>query len=463
MAARAAMIGADVEVPCVDGRMRRYVNLDYAASTPAMVGVLARRRGVPAVVQQRAPRQRLQVAAGDRGLRGRARGGGRVRRRRATGRSCSCATRPRRSTCSRPRCRRARRVLSTAVEHHANMLPWRRHDLTVLPVPGSAWELVERCEHALRVAQPADRPGRRHRRLERHGRGVAAGRARGGRPSLRRRAVRRRRPARSPPRDRHGGHGDRLPRALRAQALRAVRGRRARRPRARPRARRAAAARRRGDRPRHARRRHLGRGARAPRDGLAERRRRGRARRGVPDPGRSSAWTASRPTSARWPRAWRRVWRGCPASSRWRCGAIRPSTASAWRPSTSRATATRCWPRSSAPSTHRRAPRLLLRPSAAHRPARRARGRARSHPRRDARRRAAAAARGGAGQLRARHHGAGRRPAGRRPGQIARCGPRWGYLHDARARRVPPGTRGARAAADARATRRRPPARRRGR
>ena len=41
MAARAAMIGADVEVPCVDGRMRRYVNLDYAASTPAMAGVLA--------------------------------------------------------------------------------------------------------------------------------------------------------------------------------------------------------------------------------------------------------------------------------------------------------------------------------------------------------------------------------------------------------------------------------------
>ena len=40
-AARAAIIGADVEVPCVDGRTRRYVNLDYAASTPAMAGVLA--------------------------------------------------------------------------------------------------------------------------------------------------------------------------------------------------------------------------------------------------------------------------------------------------------------------------------------------------------------------------------------------------------------------------------------
>ena len=45
-------------------------------------------------------------------------------------------------------------MLSTAVEHHANMLPWRRHDVTLLPIPGSAWELVERCEHALRMARP---------------------------------------------------------------------------------------------------------------------------------------------------------------------------------------------------------------------------------------------------------------------------------------------------------------------
>ena len=46
------------------------------------------------------------------------------------------------------------RVLSTAVEHHANMLPWRRHDVAVLPVPSSGAELVERCEHALRIARP---------------------------------------------------------------------------------------------------------------------------------------------------------------------------------------------------------------------------------------------------------------------------------------------------------------------
>ena len=33
------LIGAETVVPCVDGRSRRYVNLDYAASTPVMAAV----------------------------------------------------------------------------------------------------------------------------------------------------------------------------------------------------------------------------------------------------------------------------------------------------------------------------------------------------------------------------------------------------------------------------------------
>ena len=36
-----SLIGDDVEVPCVDGRLERYVNLDYAASTPVMADVWA--------------------------------------------------------------------------------------------------------------------------------------------------------------------------------------------------------------------------------------------------------------------------------------------------------------------------------------------------------------------------------------------------------------------------------------
>jgi selenocysteine lyase/cysteine desulfurase len=39
------LLGADTQVPCADGRRRRYVNLDHAASTPVMaadrVGVAA--------------------------------------------------------------------------------------------------------------------------------------------------------------------------------------------------------------------------------------------------------------------------------------------------------------------------------------------------------------------------------------------------------------------------------------
>src|SRR5262245_42745253 len=33
------LVGADTVVPCLDGRSRRYVNLDYAASTPALAAV----------------------------------------------------------------------------------------------------------------------------------------------------------------------------------------------------------------------------------------------------------------------------------------------------------------------------------------------------------------------------------------------------------------------------------------
>src|SRR4051812_24816761 len=41
------------------------------------------------------------------------------------------------------------RVLSTPVEHHANMLPWRRHDLRLLPFPASADHLLAVTRQAL--------------------------------------------------------------------------------------------------------------------------------------------------------------------------------------------------------------------------------------------------------------------------------------------------------------------------
>ena len=151
MAARAAMIGADVEVPCLDGRTRRYVDLDHAASTPAMAGVWAAvEEFVPwcsSVHRGSGYKSRLATTACE-GARGAvaefvgARDGTVVLVRNTTEAINVLAAALPAGT----------RVLSTAVEHHANMLPWRRHDVSVLPVPGSAWELVERCEHALRMA-----------------------------------------------------------------------------------------------------------------------------------------------------------------------------------------------------------------------------------------------------------------------------------------------------------------------
>jgi len=147
------MIGGDLEVPCVDGRLRRYVDLDYAASTPAMAGVWAAvEEFLPwygSVHRGSGYKSRLATAAyeGARGAVGEfvgARDGTVVLVRNTTEAVNVLAAALPAGT----------RVLSTAAEHHANMLPWRRHEVTVLPIAGSAWELVERCEHALRVARP---------------------------------------------------------------------------------------------------------------------------------------------------------------------------------------------------------------------------------------------------------------------------------------------------------------------
>ena len=264
-------------------------------------------------------------------------------------RRASCATRPRRSTSWPPRCPRARACSRTAVEHHANMLPWRRHD--------ADRAARSRQRVGARASAASTRCGPRGRgstcvavtgRVERHRRGVAAGRARRASrtttapsssstpPSSRRIA-----PSTWPATgiDYLALSGHKLYAPFGAGALVALR--------PRPRARRAAAARRRRDRARHARRRRLGRRARALRGRLAQRRGRRRARRGLPDPRRSSAWTRvaahERGLSARLAA---RRWRACRACGRSRSGTTRRSTASASRPSSSRATATRCWPRS---------------------------------------------------------------------------------------------------------------------
>jgi selenocysteine lyase/cysteine desulfurase len=145
-----ALIGDDVEVPCVDGRLERYVNLDYAASTPVTADVWAaveaflpwyssvhRGTGVKSQVSTAAfedAREDVKAFVG-------ARADDEVVFVRNTTEAINvlAAALPAGS-----------RVLTTPVEHHANMLPWRRHDVRLLPFSRSPEELLETCERALR-------------------------------------------------------------------------------------------------------------------------------------------------------------------------------------------------------------------------------------------------------------------------------------------------------------------------
>jgi selenocysteine lyase/cysteine desulfurase len=145
------MLGADTEVACVDGRVLRYANLDYAASTPVMADVWA---AVEAFVPwyssvHRGSGVKSQVATaefeGSREVVARfvgARPGDTVVFVRNTTEAINvlAAALP-----------DGTRVLSSATEHHANMLPWRRHDVRLLPITRTPDELLEHAERALRA------------------------------------------------------------------------------------------------------------------------------------------------------------------------------------------------------------------------------------------------------------------------------------------------------------------------
>ena len=146
-----ALLGDDVEVRCIDGRVCRYVNLDNAASTPVMADVWAAVEAfVPwysSVHRGSGAKSRVSTAAfedarADVAAFVGAREGDRVVFVRNTTEAINvlAAALPAGS-----------RILTTPVEHHANMLPWRRHDVRVLPFARSPDGLLEACEHALRA------------------------------------------------------------------------------------------------------------------------------------------------------------------------------------------------------------------------------------------------------------------------------------------------------------------------
>jgi selenocysteine lyase/cysteine desulfurase len=145
------LIGDDVQVPCADGRSRRYVNLDYAASTPVMADVweaveefvpwyssVHRGTGFKSQVATDAFEDaRADVAA----FAGARPADDVVFVRNTTEAINVLASALPAGT----------RVLSTPVEHHANMLPWRQHDVSLLPFTRSAGGLLEAAEQALRA------------------------------------------------------------------------------------------------------------------------------------------------------------------------------------------------------------------------------------------------------------------------------------------------------------------------
>jgi selenocysteine lyase/cysteine desulfurase len=148
------LLGADIEVPCVDGVARRYVNLDYAASTPVLAEVwdaveafvpwyssVHRGSGLKSQVATAAFEGVREVVARFVG----ARPDDRVVFARNTTEAVNvlAAALP-----------AGTRILSSAVEHHSNMLPWRRHELQTLPFSQSPEELCDLFERALRAARP---------------------------------------------------------------------------------------------------------------------------------------------------------------------------------------------------------------------------------------------------------------------------------------------------------------------
>lgn len=136
------LVGSDVEVPLVTGGHRRYVNLDYAASAPALVGVReAVERLLPwySSVHRGTGFKSMVSTAAYEGAREAV--------------ASFVGARPGDTVIFTRNTTDAANLLASAVpagalvvtfesEHHANLLPWRNKDVCHLPVPPSPSEAV---------------------------------------------------------------------------------------------------------------------------------------------------------------------------------------------------------------------------------------------------------------------------------------------------------------------------------
>src|SRR5581483_7297715 len=149
------LVGGETLVPVVTGEPRRYINLDYAASTPALTAVkaavdeflpwyssVARGSGYTSEVATSALEGAREAVGAFVGCRD---GDVVIFVRNTTDAvNLLSAVQPKRI-----------RVLSSPVEHHANMLPWRDHELELLPFADCAEDLLESCAQALANARGA--------------------------------------------------------------------------------------------------------------------------------------------------------------------------------------------------------------------------------------------------------------------------------------------------------------------
>ena len=147
-----ALVGSGRLVPLVTGGTRPYVNLDYAASAPCLVAV---ERAVGELLDWYASVHRGAGFLSD--VCTRAYEGARVAVGAFAGARADDTVVFTRNTTDAINLLASAlpggaRVIVFASEHHANLLPWRGHDVTVLPVPRSPDEAVARLDATLRVA-----------------------------------------------------------------------------------------------------------------------------------------------------------------------------------------------------------------------------------------------------------------------------------------------------------------------
>ena len=149
---RLRLVGEGLDVPLVTGGTTRYVNLDFAASAPPLVEVAdaVAEMGLWYSSVHRGAGWKSQVATA-------AYEGAREAVRRFLGTRADDAIVFTRNTTDSANLLSSclpegTEVIAFAVEHHANMLPWRRHGVRYLPIPRSPDEVAPALEAALRAA-----------------------------------------------------------------------------------------------------------------------------------------------------------------------------------------------------------------------------------------------------------------------------------------------------------------------